>query len=183
MAETQKTADPCVMVIFGATGDLTKRKLLPALYNLAKDKFLPDSFAVVGVGRQELTREEFCERILNDLKEFAGDEPQTELIDWISERIYYTGGDLDDDKKLFSDIKELLAEVCEKHSVPENYFFYMAIPPTLFSNVAKKIVKNGMGREENGNWRRFIFEKPFGRDLETARKLNRDLLSILKERQ
>src|SRR5688572_4034688 len=183
MNDSNRTADPCVMVIFGATGDLTKRKLFPALYNLAREKFLPPNFAIVGVGRQEMESEEFRAQMHENLKEFAGSEPQKSLLDWFCERTFYTGGDFDDDKKLFKDIKAMLGEVCTKHSIPENFFYYMAIPPELFANVAKKIVKNGLGREENGHWRRFIFEKPFGRDLPSAQKLNRDLLAILKERQ
>lgn len=183
MSETHKIADSCVMVIFGATGDLTKRKLFPALYNLAKDGFLPDKFAIVGVGRQELTTEEFRDQIIADLKDFTGTAPDKKLVDWFCERMRYVGGDFDEDKVLFPDIKEALAELCKEYEIPENFFFYMAIPPDLFANVAKKLVKNGMGKEENGNWRRFIFEKPFGRDLESAKKLNSTLLSILKEDQ
>ncbi len=183
MADTIKTADSCVMVIFGATGDLTKRKLFPALYNLAKDGFLPENFAIVGVGRQEIETEEFCRNIITHLKKFVGESLDKKLLGWFEERIYYTGGDFDDDKKLFQDLKGLLQEVCTKHTIPANFFYYMAIPPDLFANVAKKIVKNGFGREENGNWRRFIFEKPFGHDLESAKKLNTNLLSIIKEKQ
>jgi glucose-6-phosphate 1-dehydrogenase len=183
MSEIHKTAEPCVMVIFGATGDLTKRKLFPALYNLARDKFLPDNFAIVGVGRQEMLSDEFRDHMMADLKEFVGENGDGELIEWFCSRTYYTGGDFDDDKKLFKDIKDMLRDVCAKNSIPENFFFYMAIPPNLFGNVTKKIVKNGLGKEENGNWRRFIFEKPFGRDLESAKKLNTELLSLLKERQ
>ncbi|HMJ08494.1 MAG TPA: glucose-6-phosphate dehydrogenase, partial [Pyrinomonadaceae bacterium] len=183
MSATIKTAEPCVMVIFGATGDLTKRKLFPALYNLAKEKFLPESFAIVGVGRQEMESDEFRKQIIADLAEFAGASPDDDLIKWFCDRTYYTGGDFDDDKKLFGDLKELLAKVTADHKIPENFFYYMAIPPDLFATVSKKIVKNGLGREENGHWRRFIFEKPFGRDLASAKKLNADLLAILKERQ
>jgi glucose-6-phosphate 1-dehydrogenase len=183
MADINKTADPCVMVIFGATGDLTKRKLFPALYNLAKDKFLPENFAIVGVGRQEMKSEEFRDQMIANLEEFAGPDPDKELIKWFCDRTYYTGGDFDDDKKLFADIKDMLSDVCAKNDIPENFFYYMAIPPALFANVSQKIVKSGLGKEENGHWRRFIFEKPFGRDLESAHKLNTDLLKILKERQ
>ncbi len=183
MSDTNKKAEPCVMVIFGATGDLTKRKLFPALYNLAKQGFLPENFAIVGVGRQELEADDFRAKIISELKEFIPKTPDKNLIKWFEERTYYTGGDFDDDKKLFKDLKTLLGEVCEKHQIPENYFYYMAIPPSLFANVAGKIVKNGLGKEENGNWRRFIFEKPFGTDFESAKKLNTDLLRLLKERQ
>lgn len=183
MSELHKTAEPCVMVIFGATGDLTKRKLFPALYNLAKDGHLPDNFAIVGVGRQEMLSEEFRDEMTANLKEFAGTKGDAEHIKWFCERTFYTGGDFDDDKKLFKDLKDLLRDVTTAHEIPENYFYYMAIPPDLFANVAQKIVKNGLGKEENGNWRRFIFEKPFGHDLDSAKKLNADLLKILKERQ
>jgi glucose-6-phosphate 1-dehydrogenase len=182
MNQTQRTADPCVMVIFGATGDLTKRKLFPALYNLAKDGFLPENFAVVGVGRQELETDDFRHQIIADLKEFI-ETPDKKLIEWFEERTYYTGGDFDDDKKLFTDIKDLLREVCQKHDIPENFFYYLATPPQLFANVAGKIHKNGLSKEDDGHWRRFIFEKPFGRDIESAKKLNRELGKILNERQ
>ena len=183
MTEATKTADACVMIIFGATGDLTKRKLLHALYNLAKGDFLPHKFAIVGVGRQEMSSEEFRAQILADLKEFVPKGPDKDLLKWFDDRVYYTGGDFDDDKKLFGDLKVLLGDVCVKHQIPENYFFYLATPPQLFANVTSKVVKNGLGKEENGSWRRFIYEKPFGRDLESAQKLNADLLKIVKERQ
>jgi len=177
-----KKSDPCVMVIFGATGDLTKRKLFPALYNLAKDGFLPEKFAIVGVGRQEMLSEDFRKQIITDLKEFIGKDCNEDLLKYFEERTYYTGGDFDDDKKLFKDIKDMLRDVCEKHEIPENYFYYMAIPPSLFANVSHKIVKNGLGKEEDGKWRRFIFEKPFGTSLETAKALNADLLKKASER-
>ncbi len=183
MEQTQKTSEPCVMVIFGATGDLTKRKLFPALYNLAEEDFLPENFAVVGVGRQELSSEDFRHQIIADLKEFLTEKPNAKLIKWFEERTFYTGGDFEEDKALFSDIKDLLGEVCEKFSIPENFFFYLATPPSLFANVAKKVCKHGLGKEENGHWRRFIFEKPFGRDLDSAKKLNNELLAILNEDQ
>ena len=183
MSDTQRTADPCVMIIFGATGDLTKRKLFPALYNLAKQKFLPDNFAVIGVGRQELETTDFWSKISADLQEFIGKDIDKELLKWFKERTFYTGGDFDDDKLLFKDLKNLLAEVSEKFEIPQNFFFYLATPPQLFANVAGKIQKNGLSKEENGNWRRFIFEKPFGRDLESAKKLNYELAKILKEKQ
>ncbi|HEY2867506.1 MAG TPA: glucose-6-phosphate dehydrogenase [Pyrinomonadaceae bacterium] len=183
MSDSRKKADPCVMVIFGATGDLTKRKLFPALYNLAKDDFLPHTFAIIGVGRQELTTEDFRKEQLDDFNEFVPNGPDKNLIKWFQERTYYTGGDFDDDKKLFGDLKDLLGEVCAKHQIPENYFFYLATPPTLFANVTQKVVKHGLAKEESGHWRRFIYEKPFGRDLDSARALNKALLRLIKEQQ
>ncbi|MEJ7861102.1 MAG: glucose-6-phosphate dehydrogenase [Pyrinomonadaceae bacterium] len=183
MNQTQRIAESCVMVIFGATGDLTKRKLFPALYNLAKEKFLPENFAIVGVGRQEMEIQDFRGKIIRELQEFIVGPVDKALIKWFEERTYYTGGDFDDDKKLFKDLKKLLGEVVKTHKIAENYFYYLATPPTLFANVAGKICANGLGKETNGNWRRFIFEKPFGRDLESAKNLNHELLKILNENQ
>ena len=170
------------MVIFGATGDLTKRKLFPALYNLASEDFLPHKFAIIGVGRQEMTSEEFREQMIANLKEFVPGAEES-LLSWFEERICYTGGDFDDDKKLFKDLKNMIGEVSTRLQIPANYFYYLATPPQLFANVTQKIVKNGLGKDENGNWRRFIYEKPFGRDLESAKKLNSDLLKLVKEPQ
>jgi len=183
MSETQKQAEPCIMVIFGATGDLTKRKLFPALYNLAKEKFLPENFAIVGVGRQEMETEDFRRKIISELKEFVGDVTDKKLLDWFNDRTFYTGGDFDEDKKLFKDIKKLLGDVGKQFNIPPNYFYYLATPPSLFADVAGKISANGLGREDDGYWRRFIFEKPFGHDLESAKNLNTALLKILKENQ
>ncbi|MCB1024786.1 MAG: glucose-6-phosphate dehydrogenase, partial [Acidobacteria bacterium] len=172
-----------MMIIFGATGDLTKRKLFPALYHLAKDGFLPENFAIIGVGRQELSTETFRSQIISDLVDFVGKDAENDLVKWFEERTYYTGGDFDDDKSLFSDIKTLLGEVTETHSIPENYFYYLAIPPSLFADVAQKIYKNDLSKQNESNWRRFIFEKPFGRDLDSAKQLNASLLEILDEDQ
>src|SRR5947207_13494728 len=100
MTDTKKTADPCVMVIFGATGDLTKRKLFPALYNLAKEDFLPHGFAIIGVGRQEMTTDDFRDQMVANLREFIPSGPDKKVLQWFEERMYYTCGELDDDKKL-----------------------------------------------------------------------------------
>ena len=121
--------------------------------------------------------------MIEHLHQFIPDGPDAKVLKWFEERTYYTGGDFDDDKKLFGDLKELIGEVTAKHQIPDNFFYYMATPPTLFANVTHKIVRNGLGEEENGNWRRFIYEKPFGRDLESAKALNAELLKTIKERQ
>ncbi|MBS1792229.1 MAG: glucose-6-phosphate dehydrogenase [Acidobacteria bacterium] len=174
-------ADACTMIIFGATGDLTKRKLFPALYNLAKDQFLPDSFAIVGVGRQEMTSEDFRSQMRGNLAEFVGKDVDESLIDWFAERTHYTGGDFAA-KKTFSELKKLLKELDKKFDIPENYFFYLATPPALFGLVTEKVAELGLTAETEG-WRRFIYEKPFGRDLESARALNAELKSLLNESQ
>ncbi len=181
MSEQHKQADPCTMIIFGATGDLTKRKLFPALYNLAKDNFLPDSFAIVGVGRQEFTSEEFQAKIKADLTEFIGKDVDKDLIKWFVERTHYTGGDFAD-KKTFKNLQKMLKDLDKQFDIPENYFFYLATPPTLFATVTEQACQAGLTDETLG-WRRFIYEKPFGTDLESAKNLNAELGKLLKETQ
>ena len=181
MSETSKKSDPCTMIIFGATGDLTKRKLFPALYNLAKDKFLPDNFAIVGVGRQEMTSADFRTQLRDNLLEFIGKDVDQDLLKWFEERTHYTGGDFAD-KKTFNNLNKLLKDLDKQFDIPENYFFYLATPPSMFGLVTEKVAEIGLTEETEG-WRRFIFEKPFGRDLESAKALNVELKSLLKESQ
>src|SRR6266702_3232782 len=127
-------ASPCVMVIFGASGDLTKRKLIPALCNLAKDKLLSPQFAVIGFSYNSMTTEAFRAQLTKDIKEFAPEPIDSRLWDWLLERTYYMQGDFQDSA-------------------------------------------------EDGKWARVIVEKPFGRDLASAKQLNRDLKQILDEQQ
>lgn len=169
------------MIIFGSTGDLTKRKLFPALYNLAKSNFLPDNFAIVGVGRQEMTSEDFRAKIKGDLLEFIGKDIDKDLLKWFETRTHYTGGDFAA-KKTFNELKKLLRDLDKEFDIPENYFFYLATPPSLFGQVTSQVCDIGLCDEKDG-WRRFIFEKPFGHDLESAKNLNAELGKLLKESQ
>ena len=180
---SKRQADPCIMLIFGATGDLTNRKLFPALYHLAKDGFLTDNFAIIGMGRKELSSTEFRKQILTDLKAFVGREIDRKLVKWFEKRTYYAGGDFNDNEAFFGNIKNLLGKAKKNHNIPENYFYYLAVPPSLFANVIEKVCKNGLGEEIDGNWRRFILEKPFGNDMESAKELNAHLLNLLDESQ
>ena len=181
MNEKHKQADPCTMIIFGATGDLTKRKLFPALYNLAQQSFLPDSFAVVGIGRQEMSSEEFRAKIRADLIEFIGRDVDEKLLDWFEARVFYTGGDFADEQT-FKNLQGLIGELESKVQIPPNYFFYLATPPSMFAPVTERVCQIGLCAETDG-WRRFIYEKPFGHDLESARQLNLELGKLLKETQ
>ena len=104
------TSPPCIMVIFGAAGDLTKRKLIPALYNLRETKLLPDSFAVIGVARAEMNDEEFRRRLSDDIREFATDDVKPEIWKWLEERLYYLSGDFDDDST-YARLKKLLEKI------------------------------------------------------------------------
>ncbi len=174
--------DPCVMVIFGAAGDLTKRKLIPALYNLAKGDFLSKEFAVVGFARAGMTTDEFRQQMSQDIHEFATDQVEPLLWDWFVKRLYYLSGDFRDGSA-YQRLKELLAQVDKEHGTRGNYFYYLATSPTFFSQSVQQLGAAGLMSEEDGHWRRVIIEKPFGRDLDSARALNRELRKALHESQ
>jgi glucose-6-phosphate 1-dehydrogenase len=184
--DSSKTAShaspPCVMVIFGASGDLTKRKLIPALYNLKESKLLPEEFAVIGVARVEMRDKEFRSRLRDDMREFATDKVDPEAWKWLEERLYYLSGDFEDDET-YARLKTLLEKVDKERNGNGNYFFYLATAPDYFAPVVQRIGSAGLTREENGQWRRVIIEKPFGRDLDSARKLNLEIKNVLDERQ
>jgi glucose-6-phosphate 1-dehydrogenase len=170
------------MVIFGASGDLTKRKLIPALYNLAKEGLLAKEFAIVGISRSDMSHEAFRKKIGDDLKEYASSSVDKDLWHWFAERLYYMPGDLND-AKTYQGLATLLKKVNEEHGTKGNYFYYLAIAPEFFSPVIEQLGEAGLVHEENGSWRRVIVEKPFGRDLESARSLNRELQHVLEEDQ
>ncbi|MCI0388122.1 MAG: glucose-6-phosphate dehydrogenase [Acidobacteria bacterium] len=175
-------ADPCVMVIFGATGDLTKRKLFPALYNLAKSDLLAREFAVVCMSRSEMTTEAYREQITQDIKKFATTEVELNLWEWFLKRIYYISGDVKNVNS-YQRLKELIEQADREHGTQGNYFFYLATAPDFFGEVVRQLCAAGLTKEENGRWRRVIIEKPFGHDLESARALNAELKRSLDERQ
>ena len=176
------TAPPCVMVIFGAAGDLTKRKLIPALYNLKHSKLLSDNFAVIGVARAEMNNEEFRRRLRDDLREFATAEVNSGEWQWLEERLYYLSGDFNDGQ-MYARLKALVEKTDQERNAQGNYFFYLATAPEFFTPVVRQLGRAGLTREENHHWRRAVIEKPFGRDLESAQKLNRDIKRVLKEHQ
>jgi len=176
-----RPADPCVMVIFGASGDLTKRKLIPALYNLAKDNLLSKEFALVGFARNELTSEEFREKIGEEISQFATTNVDPDLWHWFSRRIYYVSGDFDD-PTAYQRLNAQLAAIDEEHGTRSNYFYYLATAPGFFGTIVRQLGQAGLVKEDTG-WRRTIIEKPFGRDYETARKLNAEVREVLAEHQ
>jgi glucose-6-phosphate 1-dehydrogenase len=179
---TNKPADPCVIVIFGATGDLTKRKLLPALYNLAKAKYLPKEFALVGFAFDESNTEAFRQKIASDIKEYGEGAVDDQLVSWFTERTYYMSGDFKD-PAAYDKLNGLLAEVNQKHGTSGNYFYYLATPPVFFDEIVAQLSRLELHCEDGKNWRRFVFEKPFGRDLDSARALNHKLQQFLTEKQ
>ena len=175
-------ADPCVMVIFGAAGDLTKRKLIPALYNLAKGNVLSKKFAVVGMARAPMTTEEFRRKLSRDIHEFATEPVDPALWEWFVRRLYYLSSTFEDANG-YRALRALLEKADAEHGTRGNYFYYLATAPEYFSEVIRQLGDAGLIREDGGSWRQVIIEKPFGRDLDSARALNRDISQILTERQ
>src|SRR5216684_2663222 len=176
-----RPGDPCVMVIFGASGDLTKRKLIPALYNLAKDNLLSKDFALVGVARNEMSTDEFRDMINKEIGDFATTKLDPQQWDWLAKRIYYISGDFAD-PVVYQNLSNLLTTLDKEHGTRGNYFFYLATSPSFFSPVIKQLGAAGLVAEENG-WRRVIIEKPFGRDYDSAKKLNKEIRQVLDEKQ
>ena len=174
-------ADPCTFVIFGAAGDLTKRLLVPALYNLAAERLLPERFAVVGVARAEMSDEQFREAMRAALRQFATGKVVADVASRLLECFFYVRGDFNDGET-YRRVRDRLTEVERRFAIGGNCLFYLATPPDVFAATAKQLGKAGLTREEHA-WRRLIVEKPFGTDLDSARALNAELLSIFSEHQ
>ncbi|MFO7692098.1 MAG: glucose-6-phosphate dehydrogenase [Vicinamibacterales bacterium] len=178
-----RMADPCTVVIFGATGDLAKRKLVPALVNLSSRGALPDGFRVVGVGRKPMSDEAYREKVRQDLAEFSPIPLDGTLWAWLAPRVFYAYETLGDPASYLS-LRERLAALDGPAPLSRGYVFYLATPPAAMAGIVLGLGAVGLLQEASpGNWRRVILEKPFGHDLESAQALNRQLLSDLAEPQ
>jgi glucose-6-phosphate 1-dehydrogenase len=174
-------SDCSIVVIFGASGDLTRRKLLPAIYNLAEEGLLPDEFAILGIARPAIDQNAYRQQMREQVRS-AEDEP-LEADKWqrIEDRLYYISGEFDD-PALYERLQQQLAEIGARHHAPPNLLFYFAIPPEMFAVVAGRLGEAGLTKEDEG-WRRVVIEKPFGLDLASARMLNDELSHTLRESQ
>jgi glucose-6-phosphate 1-dehydrogenase len=179
---TSNPADRCIMVIFGASGDLTTRKLLPALYNLGRADLLSREFAILGFAKDEISEEDFRKRVRDNIHAYAGAPVDCELCDWLANRSYYIPGDFRTPAD-FVRLKDKIRELDERHHTDGNVFYYLATLPQFFSEIIRQLAEQQLTNEENGCWRRVIIEKPFGSDLESARALNREIGQFLKEQQ
>lgn len=182
LVDIPSAGNPCVMVIFGATGDLTKRKLIPAILNLAQEEVLPKQFAIVGFAGNDLTTEAFRRTLGEELPNFAHDPIDLKMWDSLSQRIYYVKGDFQD-PEAYKRLQQQISEVEKLHTTGGNKFFYLAVAPRFFAPIVQQLGNAGLVQEENGRWARVIIEKPFGHDLESARLLNAELKRVLSERQ
>ena len=163
----RRAPDPCALVIFGASGDLTRRKLFPALYSLAMRHMLPERFAVVGVARSEETDDEFRERMKEAVQEFGRDQFKEDVWDWLAEGMRYVSTDFADEGGE-DRVVEALNELDEQRGTAGNRVYYLAVPPDAIATLIQEI---GERRSTEG-WTRVIVEKPFGRDLTSAQALN-----------
>jgi glucose-6-phosphate 1-dehydrogenase len=167
--------DPCVMVIFGASGDLTKRLLMPALYNLACDGLLPDRFALVGCAREAYSSDTFRDAMTHHLRTFCTrDVFDVDVWDRLSQRLFYLPGSVED-LATFRRLRRLVRQLDRQYHTAGNLLFYMATPPAVFGTIAAHLAQAGF-RQDRG-WQRLIIEKPFGYDLSSAQALNRELLT------
>ncbi len=178
-----RPADPCTMVICGASGDLTRRKLIPAVCNLIKDNLITADSAIIGFARDAQTTDSFRNQLSKDIKEFATCRVDDATWADFCQRLYYLQGDFKD-AGAYQKLKDLLGEVSRKHNTRNNYFYYLAVAPAFFGDIVRQIGGAGLAREEKGGpWRRVVIEKPFGRDLDSARTLNAEIKHVLDERQ
>ena len=175
--------DPCIVVIFGASGDLTKRKLLPALYHLQQSGFLPEDFAVLGVARRDLSAT-FAADMQAGIVEGGGVEDADPKLAPFMERVQYYAMNFDDDSG-YEGLKAKLAEMDTKYKTLGNRLFYLAVAPEYFSDIIGFLGKHEMNKPAEGqeHWVRTIIEKPFGHDLESARALNDEVNKVFAENQ
>jgi glucose-6-phosphate 1-dehydrogenase len=178
----QKKPDPCSFVIFGATGDLTHRLVIPSLYNLAATNLLPDKFCVVGVARKGTPDGALRDGLMKGLREFA----TRPVEDAVAYRLLECVTSVEADPKnpaSFDALRDRLERLEANRSTGGNRLFYLATPPNAFAPISRELGRTGLLREENGAWRRLVVEKPFGTDLASAKALNAELLKIVDEHQ
>ena len=178
---TPPAGDPCAIVIFGASGDLTRRKLLPSLYNLYSYGLLPHKFSIIGVSRTEWNDEDFSNELGKSLVNFGSQPVDPKVWDEFRQRMMYCPGDFDD-PHTYECLETCLAKSTKRFGTAGNALFYLSVQPDFFAVIPDKLAERGLTREE-GCWRRVIIEKPFGRDLASSRVLNAKLRAVLKEQQ
>src|SRR6202789_881939 len=183
--QTERTPDPCIVVIFGASGDLTKRKLLPALYHLEQSGLLPKDFAVVGVARRPL-EQSFAPDMKEGIVSGGGVDTSDPKLDPFVERIQYHAMNFDDASG-YDGLKQLLADLDKKFDTKGNRLFYLATAPEYFSDIIKYLGDHCMAKPrdcgDGKKWVRVIIEKPFGHDLESAKALNDEVNKVFHEDQ
>jgi glucose-6-phosphate 1-dehydrogenase len=177
----QKKPDPCSFVIFGVTGDLAHRLVVPALYNLAANDLLPDNFCVVGIARNAMSNDDLRDSLMTGLRQFATQKVDDKIADHLFQCVTCIEADPSDPGS-FDKMSKQLDELEESRKTGGNRLFYLATPPSAFQPISKELGRTGM-LKENGAWRRLVVEKPFGTDLASAKELNDALLKLVDEHQ
>ncbi|MCA1593331.1 MAG: glucose-6-phosphate dehydrogenase [Acidobacteria bacterium] len=178
----ERTAGPCAIVIFGASGDLARRKLIPAIYRLVQQRLLPAEVAIIGLARTEMTTDEFRSKMRDAVVEFSEDKSVDEEV-WNSfaQAMQYMPGDIHNPDD-FRKIRELLEQSDRERGTQGNRLFYLSLAPEFYADAIKQLGEAALTKSEHG-WVRVIIEKPFGNSLESARELNRQILQHLHESQ
>src|SRR5947209_8978270 len=179
---TRAVPQPCSVVIFGATGDLTHRKLVPALYNLAADGELPPAVAVVGFARREKSDDEFRQEMEESTRKFSRQSVRDEIWKTFAQSIFYHQSDFGDESG-YKTLATKLDKIDKERGTRGNRLFYFAVAPDQFEPILKHLKTAGLNQTREGSWARVIVEKPFGTDLDSARELNRIVRNSFTEEQ
>jgi glucose-6-phosphate 1-dehydrogenase len=175
-----RIAGPCALVIFGVTGDLSRKKLMPAIYDLANRGLLPPTFALVGFARRDWDDQDFGEVVYEAVKEHARTPFRQEVWDRLCDGIRFVQGTFDDEKS-FQRLAETLEKLDAERGTGGNHAYYLSIPPNAFPMVCEQLKKSGLAQQQENSWNRVVIEKPFGHDLKSARELNAVLNSVFPE--
>ncbi|MFI1012180.1 glucose-6-phosphate dehydrogenase [Streptomyces sp. NPDC020965] len=166
-----RIAGPSGLVIFGVTGDLSRKKLMPAIYDLANRGLLPPGFSLVGFARREWQDEDFAQEVHDAVKAHARTPFREEVWQQLNQGMRFVQGDFDDDDA-FETLKKTIVELDQAQGTGGNFAFYLSVPPKFFPKVVQQLKKHGLAEERDGSWRRAVIEKPFGHDLASAQELN-----------
>ena len=169
-----RIAGPCGMVLFGVTGDLSRKKVMPAIYDLANRGLLPPGFSLVGYARRDWADEDFAQVVHDSVRAHSRTEFREEVWRQLAAGFRFVPGDFDDDVA-FDALRHTIEELDRERGTGGNHAFYFAIPPGFFGAVADQLKEHGLAESAEGSWRRVVVEKPFGHDLESARRLNATL--------
>jgi glucose-6-phosphate 1-dehydrogenase len=172
-----RIAGPSGLVIFGVTGDLSRKKLMPAIYDLANRGLLPPGFSLVGFARRDWEDQDFEKVVYEAVKEHARTPFDEDVWAQLSQGIRFVQGEFDDDEA-FARLKQTIEELDEHRGTMGNHAFYLSIPPKSFPQVTEQLRRSGLAEQKDGQWRRVVIEKPFGSDLKTARELNAVVESV-----
>ncbi|MFY9574763.1 MAG: glucose-6-phosphate dehydrogenase [Blastocatellia bacterium] len=179
----ERTAEPCAVVIFGASGDLTKRKLVPALYRLAQQRLLPAEFAIIGFSRSTMTHDEFRAKMKDAIATYSeAKRVDDEVWESFAKGVFYVSGDVNDPES-YRQIGETLDQVDRERGTAGNRVFYLSTSPSLYAEAIEQLGAAGLARPKGKGWTRIIVEKPFGHDLASAKELNNQVGKVFDEEQ